>query len=79
MTTKANGDPAAAAAVKEVHRPLTGAAKAAHDAKARGETVKVGRPFGKGGRAPAAAAARSSSSSSSGKAVGFLERVRRVL
>ncbi len=33
MTTKPNGEPAAAAKPKEVHRPLTGAALLAHDAK----------------------------------------------
>lgn len=71
-----NGKPDDPPAKGEVHRPLAGAAKAAHDAKARGEPVKVGRPFGRGDRAPAAVRSNSSSST---KGVGVLDRIRRII
>lgn len=70
----------------ELHRPLTGAAKLAHDAKQRGEPLP-GKPFGAKGRSSArpkesdraAAATTTPASSSAGKAPTWRERIARVL
>lgn len=82
MATKKGEQAGAAAAAatpsaREVHRPLTGAAKIAHDAKARGETVTVGKPFG--GKRAAAAGSSSSTRTRPSGTVGILERVRRIV
>lgn len=72
MAKPKNGEPvAAAAAPREVHRPLGGAAKAAHEAKIRGERVSVpARSRSSSSSTPAAPAA---------KRAGILERIARII
>jgi len=81
-------DDAKGKAAGEVHRPLTGAAKLAHDAKQSGKPLP-GKPFGTKGRSssrsrreadrPAAGAGKTPTSSSSSKAPTWRERLARVL
>ncbi len=64
-----------APAAKEVHRPLGGAAKAAHEAKLRGEPVRVpaAAARSRSGSAPAAPATPAT------KRTGILERLARII
>ncbi len=67
----------------EEHRPLTGAALAAHEAKARGERVKVPaerkRSSSSSSSDEPSGSRRASTSSSSTKSPSLIDRLRRVI